>query len=368
MEARLAEQQAADSWMRNTDLLAVRAGRGWRLSNGDANGCTQTPTPPPASPSQELKSLSARIKQHADDLRRQSATSAQGPNNSTFLPEVMTRGVARDAHYYPQRLVLHDADVQVSLDEPRTRTSSSTSPTKRRSSDARQQQQQPPPPTAENPQPRQPAPTAVARRSAANPPSYADVTQDTLNLSMAAMAAIDTVGVHTAVPEEAMSPFMYELKTLHRIEHGEQASRVEGEVRNLVDLGLVHQDEELAMHLAEEEGRPDEVLARIEACHDPLLVDAVAEHTANRVRNRGLPLPPATRRLQGSGSLAPPSPLGTGSRAEHALNSPALTRRSHVSFADTAEQLHDTLVARSRLAGRHHAGGRQRRRQFGAVQ
>ena len=127
------------------------------------------------------------------------------------------------------------------------------------------------------PHPRQAGPPARRRRS--QMASSFDPAADVLDVSQHALNAVDTI--HNSLLEDDdmdayMSPHVRGLRKLHRVEHNEQVSRVEQEVKNLCDLGLLHQDEELALHVAEEEGRADEVLIRIEACHDPDLVEYVA--------------------------------------------------------------------------------------------
>lgn len=258
---------------------------------------------------QELKALSTRIRDHADALRRQEQGEPARPRSDVMTLE--TRGVTHDDR--PQRSHPFAAD-------PNGYGSSSTNiapgrappvypaydtqhvygargggvdpdasqPTRSRATHSA--------PAGNRditdtdvivPVPRATEPTRRRRRGEQ---SLADYTvDDALNLSQQALATVDELGQSYADDACAgvLSPHIAGLQRLHRVEYAEQAHRVEQEVKSLCDLGMMHQDEELALHLAEEEGRADEVLSRIEACHDPALVDMVASTGALPVRSRG---------------------------------------------------------------------------------
>lgn len=138
------------------------------------------------------------------------------------------------------------------------------------------------PPVGGNSLPMQSSDGTVARYPAASAgiSAGASMGEDTLNISQTALAAIDEIQGGLDMPDPVASPRLFELKTLHLLEHQKQAEKVEKEVRNLVDLGLLHQDEELVLHLAETEGRGEAVLDRIESNRNPELIDTVVTYTA----------------------------------------------------------------------------------------
>lgn len=128
------------------------------------------------------------------------------------------------------------------------------------------------------PHPRPAGPPARRRRNLQEEHDPFDPATDVLDVSRHALNAVDVLSASFAEDEvdANLSLHVRGLRKLHRVEHNEQVSRVEQEVKNLCDLGLLHQDEELALHVADDEGRADEVLSRIEACRDPALIEFVA--------------------------------------------------------------------------------------------